>query len=121
MRQPRRQNRVLIAALCCLICLICLSAAGAAVKPIKPADPLEPARTALRTLQFNKALELLTAAAGAGNTDAQYLLGLMYLNGVGILADPGHGRKLLQSAAEHGQGADAFVLEAELAHQPDAR
>ena len=33
----------------------------------------------------------------------QYLLGLMYLNGVGLAADPPRGRTLLQSAAEHGR------------------
>ena len=43
--------------------------------PAKPKDPLEPARAALRTLQFNKAIELLGAAGNGGNADAQYLLG----------------------------------------------
>ena len=58
--------------------------------------------------------------AGAGSADAQYLLGLMYLNGVGVASDPAHARTLLLSAAEHGQGAAAYVLAAELAHAPDA-
>ncbi len=61
-------------------------------KPAKPKDPLEPARAALRTLQFNKAIELLGAAGSAGNADAQYLLGLMYLNGVGVVADTARAR-----------------------------
>jgi TPR repeat protein len=106
-----------IAALCCTISL---SAAAAPAKQVKIKDPLEPARAALRTLQFNKAIELLTAAGSAGNADAQYLLGLMYLNGVGVVSDPKHARTLLQSAAEHGQGEAAYVLAGELAHQPDA-
>src|SRR5271166_2785341 len=115
MTGTRRNPSVSIAALCCIIGL---STVGAAAKPAKPADPLEPARAALRTLQFNKAIELLTA--GAGNIDAQYLLGLIYLNGVGVASDSMRGRALLQSAAEHGQGAAAFVLAAEFAREPGA-
>ncbi len=83
-------------------------------------DPLEPARAALRTLQFDKAITLLGTAGDAGNADAQYLLGLMYLNGVGVVADSARGRTLLQSAAEHGQGAAAYVLAGELARDRDA-
>jgi ankyrin repeat protein len=102
------------AALCCLLCL---SAAAASVKPPKPKDSLEPARAALRTLQFKRAIELLNAA---GSADAQYLLGLMYLNGVGVVSDPARARAMLQSAAERGHAAAAYVLAGELAHQPDA-
>src|SRR3984893_17608954 len=112
-----RNYRGSIAALCCVISL---SAAGAPAKQTKPKDPLEPARAALRTLQFNKAIELLGTAGNTGNAEAQYLLGLMYLNGVGIASDPKRGRALLQSAAEHGQGAAAYVLAGEIAREPGA-
>ena len=117
MMRMRRSRSAPIAALCCLIGLC---AAAAPAKPVKPKDPLEPARAALRTLQFNKAIELLGAAGTGGNADAQYLLGLMYLNGVGVASDTARARALLQSAAEHGQAAAAYVLAAELAHTPDA-
>src|ERR1700732_48879 len=93
-----RNYRVSIAALCCIISL---SAAGAPAKQNKPKDPLEPARAALRTLQFSKAIDLLNSAGSAGNAGAQYLLGLMYLNGVATVSDPKRARALLQSAAEH--------------------
>src|SRR5260370_18565496 len=109
--------QVRFAALCCAISL---SAAGAPAKKAKPQDPVEPARAALRTLQFDKAITLLNGAVKAGNADAQYLLALMYLNGVGIPADPARGRVLLQTAAERGQGGAAYVLAGELAHAPDA-
>jgi ankyrin repeat protein len=112
-----RALRGSVAALCCAVSL-CAAAAPAKYDKIK--DPLEPARAALRTLQFNKAIELLNAAGNAGNADAQYLLGLMYLNGVGVASDPKHARALLQSAGEHGQGEAAYVLAAELAQQKDA-
>ena len=108
---------VFIAALCCIVSL---TAAAAPAKQIKPKDPLEPARAALRTLQFNKAIDLLNSASNAGNADAQYLLGLIYLNGVGITADPARARALLQSAAEHDQALAAYVLAGELAQSPDA-
>jgi uncharacterized protein len=124
MMKWRREHRVSIAVLCCALCL---SAAAAlppgAAQQSRRADPLEPARAALRTLQFNKAIALLTAAGSTGNADAQYLLGLIYLSGVGIVSDPARARALLQSAAEHGQGAAAYVLAGELArtrNAPDA-
>src|SRR6202790_5815744 len=109
--------KFLIAALCCAMSL---SAAAAPAKHVAPKDPLEPARAALRTLQFDKAIALLSAAGDTGNADAQYLLGLMYLNGVGHVADAARGRTLLQSAAERGQGAAAYVLAGELARDPAA-
>jgi ankyrin repeat protein len=111
-----RGTRGQAAALCCLVSL---AAAAAPKKQVLPKDPLEPARAALRTLQFDKAIGLLKSAGNAGNTDAEYLLGLMYLNGVGLVADPARGRALLQTAAEHGHGAAAYVLAGEFAHDPD--
>jgi ankyrin repeat protein len=114
MSRSRRAHRAFFAALCCAVGL---NAGAAPAKQTKPKDPLEPARAALRTLQFNKAIDLLGAA---GSADAQYLLGLIYLNGVGVISDPAHARALLQSAAERGQGAAAYVLAGELSRQPDA-
>jgi hypothetical protein len=96
MTGKRRKSSHWFAAVCCAISL---SAAGGAPRHVGAKDPLEPARAALRTLQFNRAIELLAAAGKAGNPDAQYLLGLMYLNGVGTASDPGRAKPLLQSAA----------------------
>src|ERR1700692_1851581 len=101
-------------------CAISLLTAAAPAKHTKPADPLEPARAALRTLQFDKAIAILTTAGNAGNGDAQYLLGLIYLNGVGTVSDPARARTLLQAAAEHGQGAAAYVLAGELVEERGA-
>src|ERR1700685_928621 len=109
--------RMRIAAVCCAISL---SAGGAPVKPPKPQDPVEPARAALRLLQFDKAVALLNGAGVAGNADAQYLLALIYLNGVGVPADPARGRALLLTAAEHGHSEAAYVLAGELAREPGA-
>jgi ankyrin repeat protein len=114
--KPR--TRRLIAIVCS--CAAMQAAAAPGNKRTVPKDPLEPARAALRTLQFDKALALLGSAGNSGSTDAQYLLGLMYLNGVGTLADPQRGQALLRSAAEHGHGAAAYVLAGELARDPGA-
>lgn len=121
MMNPRLNRTVRDARLGLLLGLI-LGLGNPVARAATPArvDPLEPARAALRTLQFGRAMQLLSAAGTAGNPEAQYLLGLMYLNGVGIVADPARSRALLQSAAEHGQGAAAYVLASELAHDPGA-
>ena len=115
-----RVSRDFVGAIAALCCALSVSVAEAATRPGGANDPLEPARAALRTLQFDRAIQLLGAAVNAGNPDAQYLLGLMYLNGVGTVSDPGRAKTLLQSAAEHGQGAAAYVLAGELAHEPSA-
>src|SRR3984893_11055284 len=109
--------RLRFAALCCAVSL---SANGAPTTQLKTRDRVEPARAALRTLQFDKAIALLNGAGNAGNADAQYLLALIYLNGVGVPADSARGRALLQTAAEHGHGEAAYVLAGELARDPEA-
>src|SRR5258708_36634427 len=113
-------------------CLIaapwCTGAVGApgSVKPtprqVSTAEQiaLEPARSALRTLQFDKAVALLTAPGNAGNPEAEYILGLMYLNGAGVMLDPIRGVPLIRSAAERGSAAAAYVLAGELSRTPDA-
>lgn len=92
--------------------------AATAQTPRRPltTDPLAAAHAALRSLQFTKAIQLLTEMRA--NPDAQYLLGLMYLNGVGVPPDSVRARTLLTAAAEHGQGAAAFVLAGEMARDP---
>ena len=102
-------------------CAAALAAAGtSSAKRADTKDPVEPARAALRMLQFDKTISLLEAAVKSGNADAEYLLGLMYLNGVGVAADSTRARSLLQTAAEHGHGAAAYVIAAEIAHDPAA-
>lgn len=113
-----KTRRGYVGSIVAFCCAISLSAAGAPVQRSGAKDPLEPARSALRTLQFDKAIALLAAAGNTGNADAQYLLGLMYLNGVGTVSDPVRAKTLLRSAAEHGQGAAAYVLAGELTREP---
>jgi TPR repeat protein len=95
-----------------LLALPPLAAAGAGAAPASSA--IEVARAAVRTLQYQRALDTLRAPAAAGDTGAQYLLALLYLNGVGVEADAARALSLLQSAAERGHAAAAYVLAGEL-------
>src|SRR3974390_1507084 len=72
------------------------------------ANPLAPAQAALRSLQFARAVQLLTELRT--NPDAQFLLGLMYLNGVGVAVDTDHATSLFRLADAPGHGAAPFVL-----------
>jgi TPR repeat protein len=79
-------------------------------------DKLAVAHAALRSLQFDKAVKALSDMHG--NPDAQQLLGLMYLNGVGVVPDAAHAHALLTASADGGNGAAAFVLAGEAARDP---
>jgi ankyrin repeat protein len=108
-----RSCRVLL--LCACACAAAAVSSGAAAK-----EALEPAREALRTLQFGRAVELLSAAAKSGDPEAEYLLALVYMNGVGVAQDTNRAAPLLRAAAERGHAAAAYVLAAELAHTDGA-
>jgi ankyrin repeat protein len=88
-------------------------ASAAPARHTLPDDPLAPAHAALRSLQFAKAVQLLGDLHN--NAAAQYLLGLIYLNGVGVAPDAARARALLTAAAEQGHGAAAYVLAGEAA------
>lgn len=47
-------------------------------------------------------IRFITVASNAGNAQAEYVLGLAYLNGTGIVKDPIRGRSLLGKAADAG-------------------
>src|ERR1700722_1170063 len=82
--------------------------------PARTADPLDAARAALRSLQFGQALKLLDPLSHS-NANAQYMLALMYLNGIGVNPDPARARSLLSAAAQQGHGPAAYVLAGEYA------
>jgi ankyrin repeat protein len=103
------------------IALCCTFGAAAVAAPAdrsRAKRALEPAYAAIRSLQFTRAVELLSDSTNAGNPDAQYLLGLMYLNGVGVVPDPRRARGLLRAAADHDHAAAAYVLASELERDP---
>ncbi|HEY4215143.1 MAG TPA: ankyrin repeat domain-containing protein [Steroidobacteraceae bacterium] len=73
------------------------------------------ARTALRTKQFDAALRDLQGAAEQGDTQSQYLLGLVYANGVGTDASPELARRWLAMAGDKSYVEAAFALSGLLA------
>jgi len=95
-----------------------VAATRPAAKAATAADAVEPARAALRLRQLPAAVARLTALAGSGNAEAQYLLGLVYLNGVGTAIDTTLAREWLQRAAQQDHPAAAFVLAALLSRSP---
>lgn len=76
---------------------------------------VEAARLAIRTKQFEQAVKLLEKDVRQGSTEAQYLLGLAFWNGVGVSPDRDVARGSLRQAALAGHAAAAHALAALLA------
>ena len=100
----------------CLSTLLALTVllAGPAAAPAE----LEPARDALRRHEYARAAELLSPLAEAGNAEARYQLGVLYLprtNDVGLPPDPVRACRLLTAAAgaDHGKAAHALSAQVE--------
>ncbi|HUO79987.1 MAG TPA: hypothetical protein VMU00_07575, partial [Steroidobacteraceae bacterium] len=82
-----------------------------------PAPELEPARDALRRHDYARAATLLQALADAGNSEASYQLGLLYLprsNDVGLPPDPPRACRLLLQAANGAHAKAAYSLAAQV-------
>lgn len=92
------------------VALLCLSTAPAAPASDASTELLQQADAALRIHQGTRAATLLQQAAARGDRDAQSLLGLLYLAGVGVEADRAAAQRWLRSAAERGNAEAAFVL-----------
>ena len=83
-------------------------------------DNMEGVRAALRLKNYPKAFELLASLARTANADAEYTLGLLYLNGLGTDADARQAREWIHQAAEHGDADAAYSLASMLASEsPD--
>jgi TPR repeat protein len=68
------------------------------------------AQSYLEAKDYAKALPLLQRAAGAGEADAMYALGVLYAKGEGIAQDYARAREWYQKAADAGQaGAESKV------------
>jgi hypothetical protein len=92
--------------------LLSLLWAGAALAVSRPPDPLEPVKSAIRLKDFTAASATLQRLAAAGNSEAQYLLGAFYLNGLGGAPDQVAARSWLEKAAALGHARAAFSLAA---------
>ena len=96
------------------LAVLAVLAAGVALAAnphaFRPADPLESVKTAIRLKNFTAAATELQQLAARGNADAQYLLAVFYLNGLGGPRDPGQARIWLEKAAAQGDARAAFSL-----------
>jgi serine/threonine-protein phosphatase 6 regulatory ankyrin repeat subunit B len=81
------------------------------VKP-RPRDSAaaDAAKKALRTKQFATALQGLQAAAQKGDVQSEYLLGLVYANGLGTPISEENARHWLTAAAEKSHAEAAYAL-----------
>jgi ankyrin repeat protein len=86
--------------------------------PVAPAPELEPARDALRRHQYERAAELLAPLAEAGNAEARYQLGILYLprsNDVGLPPDVARACRwlTLAASADHAKAAHSLSAQVE--------
>src|SRR5437016_4852808 len=87
------------------------------------ADPLDAAKSAIRLKNFSSASTELRRLAASGNAEAQYLLAVLYMNGLnGGLPDTAQARTWLEKSAAQGNAHAAFSLANLLASSepPDA-
>ena len=76
----------------------------------RPPDPLDGAKSQIRTKNFAAAQAQLQKLASAGNPQAEYLLAVFYLNGLGGPRDVAQAKTWLEKAAGHGNAPAAFSL-----------
>ena len=101
-------------ALALLAVAVAHPAAAAASGPSKgfgrTADPLEGVKNAIRLKNFTGAQSDLQRLADAGNAEAQYLLAVFFLNGLGGPRDPVQAKLWLEKSASQGNARAAFSL-----------
>ncbi|MFL6605482.1 MAG: ankyrin repeat domain-containing protein [Steroidobacteraceae bacterium] len=73
-------------------------------------DPLDGVKESIRLKQFAGAATELQRLAAAGNADAQYLLGVFYLNGLNGPRDAAQARPWLEKAAQQGNSRAILSL-----------
>jgi len=75
-------------------------------------DTLEAVRAALRVKNYAQAIQQLTPLANSGKADAEYLLGCMYRNGLGVDIDNTQASQWMRRAADHGDVDAMYSLAA---------
>src|ERR1700742_3445124 len=97
--ERRERSRVpAVVALSALVLLVSDVAQGAAAV----VDPLETAKADIRLKKFSAAAAELQRLATSGNSNAQYLLAVFYLNGLNGARDVTVARGWLEKAAAQG-------------------
>lgn len=106
--RPARHWHALLA-----LCLSGMCTAASATG--QDSEVLEPVRAAIRLKNFPAAALLLQTQAVSGNANAQYLLGSLYQNGLGLSVDEPAARQWFGKAAQQGHADAAYSLAALLA------
>jgi uncharacterized protein len=83
---------------------------GSAKKRTPESSSAAAAKASLRTKQFSAALRELHAGAERGDTQSEYLLGLVYANGLGTEISLKDARRWLKVAAEKSHADAAYAL-----------
>src|SRR5690348_1478699 len=102
----------------CLICsalLLALAGCSSVVHRQSPTSressvTAAAAKVSLRTKQFSAALRLLRTGAEHGDVQSEYLLGLIYANGLGTDVSDADARRWLRAAAEKSNVDAAYAL-----------
>ena len=94
------QSRRLAFALAIL--LFPMMPASAADAPVALSEVLRDRMVALENGDFATARRILEPLANSGNTDAQYLLGVMYMRGDGVPQNSREAARLFRLSADHG-------------------
>ena len=84
--------------------------AHAVDRPEASADVLNEAMAAIAKGDFAGARQALEPFANSGDSDAQNLLGLLYLRGEGVARNPSEAARLFHVSADHGNKRSQFQL-----------
>ena len=103
-----------------LAALALAGSGGALAATAVPPDALESAKAALRTRDYPSALAKLQRDAAGGNAEAQLLLGLVNLNGLGTPVDRSAATSWLSKSAAQNNATANYVLAAMAAQRSDA-
>ena len=101
------RNRLIETGLSALVLALILILGPAA--PVA-AGPLEDGVSAYERGDYATALRLLRPLADQRLAPAQFYLGLMYMNGVGVAQDHGEAAKWIRKAADQGLALAQFIL-----------
>ena len=99
---------------------LALAGGSALAAAAQPPDALEGAKAALRTRDYPGALAKLQRDAASGNAEAQLLLGLVNLNGLGTPVDRNAATNWLTKSAAQNNATANYVLAAMAAQRSDA-
>jgi len=103
-------GRVLALTMLAWLATSVVSAAEKTGPVVQKTDPLDAAKSAIRLKNFSSAATELQRLAASGNAEAQYLLAVLYLNGLIAARDATQARTWLEKSAAQGSAQAAFSL-----------